>query len=94
MTMKINPGCEIPEVKVPPALGDFFTKLATQVTANATLGDIAAQAARVQQTAQDKLDDATTIKNRVDRYTALATKFTEISCPLPKIPDPEAKASF
>jgi hypothetical protein len=93
MTMKINPGCEIPEVKVPPALGDFFTNLATQVVANAALGDAAGVAARAQQAVQDQLDDVTTTKDRIDRYTALATKFTEISCPLPKIPDPESLAS-
>jgi len=94
VTMKINPGCEIPPVKIPPEIGDFFTKLATEVTRKALLPESARKIERDIQAQKDKLADATAIKERIDRYDALAKKFTEISCPLPKIPDPEAKASF
>jgi len=95
MTMKINPGCDIPPVKIPPVIGDFFTDIAASALARSLLTtEVAKQAARDAQALKDKLADADAVDARIKRYTDLAKKFTEISCPLPKIPDPEAKASF
>jgi len=90
MTFMPNPGCEIPQIKVPPSIEDFFTSLAVKqaalLTANPTVlaaKKLADQATKKQKELQAYIDSAV-------KYIALLDLYRNISCPLPDIVDKTA----
>lgn len=89
MSFKPNPGCELPEVQVPPELQTFLTNLVKQASARA-LPEAKRAQARAAAASKQAADAVTAAADRAKKYQALAQRFLNISCPLPDVPDPNA----
>jgi len=89
MSFKPNPGCALPELKLPPDLSSFVSNLVTQAVGRA-LPEAARAQARALAAQKQATDAATAAVARADKYKKLAESFVNISCPLPNVPDPDA----
>lgn len=87
MTTKINPGCNFPEIKLPPSLIDFYTNLLTKTTAKVVETKLVRDARNAAQAAAAKKKEIDAYEKRLEKYQKLATQFLQIQCPLPPVTD-------
>lgn len=90
MTTKPNPGCDIPEIKLPPGLQNFLQNLATDATAKALTTPAVQQAARAKQLVDSKTALLEREAKRAQKAKEQLEKFQKIPCPLPAVPDKAA----
>jgi hypothetical protein len=95
MTWKTNPGCEVPEIKLPPGIQSVLDGIAKDYAAKKSvflLSPTAVYAARKIEDAKKLVDKGKEEAERLKKYTDLIEKYADLlnTCPCAKVWDDEA----